>query len=138
MAEDWKDSPPMWFAWGEETQQVGCKAVASQAVKQGAVVQTAEYKGMPHVFPMLPGLGQIPQARHCLNTWGEFCRMCVAEPKRLKSCRTAIEYSAAEETELQFDNLLEIQFDELKQLMRKNMIKEEESYRRRQQNQVKL
>ncbi|MCJ1283107.1 hypothetical protein MMC26_002434 [Xylographa opegraphella] len=138
VAEDWKDSPPMWFAWGEELQQVGCKAIASQAVKQGTVVQTAEYSGMPHIFLLLPGLGRLPQATHCLNAWGEFCRMCVDEPKLLKSRRTAIGYSAAEETQLQFNDILEIEFDEIKELMRKNMLKEEELYRRRQQSLVKL
>ena len=97
---------------GEEPQQAGCKALVDQAVKQGAAIQIEEYKGMPHVFPLLPVLDQVPQVQRCLNAWGEFCRICVTEPDLLKSRRTVIIYDTSEETELQFNNLLGVDFNE--------------------------
>ena len=139
IAGDWTGSPPMWFACGEESVIDGCKVIANQAAEQGVAVLWEEFEGMPHIFPLLPGLGQLPQVKRCLKDWGEFCRRCVVQPESLKSSQgVRIGYEAGKESSVNIRISCEMDFEEVKARMRKGMMNIEESFQGRQRSQIKL
>lgn len=71
LADSWHGSPPMYIAMGEERCADGSKMLAAQAGWDGVPVRFEEYKGMPHIFPMI--LSKLPQAQRCLQGWARSC-----------------------------------------------------------------
>ena len=128
----------MWISCGEESTLDSCKVVASRAAEQGGTVVWHEYEGMPHVFPLLPGLSQLPQVKKCLGDWGDFCRRCVLRPQGLKSHGTRIGLYGEVESMIDLKMPHEISFSEVKTGMQKAMVDIERSFHRRQQNHMKL
>ena len=130
----------MWFACGEESVLDGCKVIANRAAEQGVAVVWEEYDGMPHIFPLLPGLGPLPQVKRCLEDWGDFCRRCVVQPESLKSSRgVRIGYEVQGEiSSVDLKRVWEMTFEEVKARMRKGMLDMEESFRHRQRSETKL
>ena len=71
-ASDWTGSPPLWFAYGEERCLDGGKMLTSTAATQGVPVQFTEYRGMPHIFPMM--MSSFKQSKDCMLEWAAVCR----------------------------------------------------------------
>lgn len=139
IADDWTGSPPLWFACGEESVVDGSMVIASRAAEQGVAVVWEEYEGMPHIFPLLPGLGPLPQVKRCLEDWGDFCCRCVAQPESLGSSRgVRIGYNAKDESPVNFRTSCSLDFEEVKARMRKSMVDLEEPFQNRQRSQTKL
>ncbi len=139
LADCWVGSPPMWFACGEEAVADGCKIVAKRASEQGVTVLFEEYMGMPHTFPLLMGMGHVPQVKLCLNDWGVFCQRCVSQPRSLhKSRAIQVDYETCKENEVNLNHLMSLDFQEVKERMNQGMADIERSFRKHQQTQVKL
>ena len=113
--------------------------IASRAAEQGVAVVWEEYEGMPHIFPLLPGLGQPPQVKRCLEDWGDCRCRCVAQPESLRSNRgVRIGYKTREESPVNLKASCSLDFEEVKARMRKSMMDMEESFQNRQRSQTKL
>nr|POF13357.1 esterase [Quercus suber] len=88
-APNWRGSPPLWFAYGEERCIDGGKLIASTASRQGVGVQFAEYMGMPHLFGTV--LPHFKQSQSCMSEWAAACRAMVdgnqftSQAKRISS-----------------------------------------------------
>ena len=137
-AEDWTGSPPIWFACGEESVLDGCKVVARRAAEQSVHVSWEEYLGMPHIFPMLPGLGQRPQVKRCLREWAHFCQKCVVQPGEIGASRAVRVDIGGEVDNINVREMLEMDASEVKTRMGKGMTDIEQSFQRRQKHQTKL
>ncbi|KAM0718858.1 hypothetical protein Q7P37_005930 [Cladosporium fusiforme] len=71
LAVSWHGSPPMYFAMGQERCADGVKMLAAQAARDGVTVRYEEYRGMPHIFPVI--LPKLPQAQRCMKNWADAC-----------------------------------------------------------------
>ena len=139
IAEDWSGTPPMWFACGEESVVDGCMVLASRAAEQRVSVFFEKFEGMPHIFPFLPGLRQLPQVKRCLKDWGDFCCNCVVEPDLLKGSKAVLfEYKTGQESLIELEAPGKIAFQEVKARMREKMMKMVESFQQRQRDRAKL
>ena len=138
IAESWTNFPPMWVACGEESTLDSCKVVASRAADQGTTIIWEEFEGLPHVFPLLPGLSQLPQVKRCLKDWAEFCRSCVIQPESLRSGELHIGYDGGVESMDTLKMPHKMKFPEVKERMQKAMVDIEQSFQRRQQSHSKL
>jgi hypothetical protein len=84
-SKEWpSDSPPLFFAYGQECMLDEGSFMAKQAFRAGASVQFHQYNALPHIFAFF---AQIPQAAHLFAQWAKFCRDCVETPKAMVSSR---------------------------------------------------
>ena len=102
----WANSPPMWFAVGEEQCIDSSKAVARRALRDGVSVTWLQFEAMPHCFPALPGLSRSKQAELCFEKWGAFCRECVGKANgNVRNAKTCIiDFKNVEERPLDLDS----------------------------------
>ena len=70
-ALDWTGMPPLWVSCGQERLVEGMKLLATRSVHQGASVTFCEYRGLPHIFPIM--LGKLPQSARCYAEWAQSC-----------------------------------------------------------------
>ena len=97
MAEDWKKAGPMWMAYGQEQLLDEGRVLFKLATASGVPVVWEYYEAMPHAFPTLPILRELPQADRAYRSRGEFCKACVQQAARIISYRTTIESNGAEQ-----------------------------------------
>ena len=77
--EDWKGSPSMWFAGGQERFADSAKLAAERAAQQGVEVWYEEYEQMSHDFPIMGVTwpwaitDNWPQSLDCMRSWAEVC-----------------------------------------------------------------
>ena len=137
-AKDWSGAPPMWFACGEESVLDSNKAIARRAARQGISVKWEEHTGMPHIFPLLPGLEDTPQAGFCLNSWAQFLESC--SKGRMPSTQAVIiGVDGKAKNGVAVPNLLpEVPEGEVEKLMRASMLRLEGSFRKRQRRTSKI
>ncbi|KAL9130349.1 MAG: hypothetical protein Q9217_001451 [Psora testacea] len=138
--KDWRGAPRMWIACGEESVRDANMVIARQAATQGVSVWWEEYVGMPHIFPLLPGLEGTPQARRCLEGWAQFVEACKGYYEvRRAGWGVRIGYDGNTMDECKVENfLLDLELDEVQRRMREGMIGHEDMMRRRQQCRAKL
>jgi len=78
------NSPPLFFAYGQERMLDEGSFMAKQAFRAGTSVQFHQYNALPHIFAFF---AEIPQATHLFTQWAKFCRECVEDPKAITSSR---------------------------------------------------
>ncbi|KAH5099481.1 hypothetical protein HBI21_054110 [Parastagonospora nodorum] len=88
-AQDWSNSPPLFFSVGEEMLRDEDAVFAQRAVKQGVTVVWREFEAMPHCFAML--LESNPGAPVHQQEIGSFCKEVVEKPGSLATNGVFIE-----------------------------------------------
>jgi acetyl esterase/lipase len=78
-AEDWSNSPPLFFSVGEEMLRDEDAVLAQRAVAQGVTVIWREFEAMPHCFAML--LEHVNGAAVHTAEFGKFCKEVVQGTK---------------------------------------------------------
>jgi acetyl esterase/lipase len=115
LAEDWSNSPPLWFCCGDEMLADEICLVAQKASEQGVSVRYERYEAMPHCFQMLlPGL---PNSGRCVRSWGEWARDCVEGKEKLGTKGTWIPAKKGEETDVDVRKLDAVGMEEAKRLV---------------------
>ena len=113
--------------------------LASRAAEQRVGIFFEKFEGMPHIFPLLPGLRQLPQVKRCLKDWGDFCWNCVVEPGLLKGSKAVLfEYKTGRESLIELEAPGKIAFQEVKARMREKMMKVEDSFHKRLRDRARL
>ena len=138
--KDWSGAPPMWLACGEESVLDSNKIIARRAAGQGVIIQWEEYTGMPHIFPLLPGLQGTPQFETCLRSWASFLTRYIKSPRRsgnLEGTIIGVDGMVQRRVALQ-DLLPEIPDEQVEGLMHSSMLKLEDNFQKRQRRISKL
>ena len=121
LAEDWGDSPPLWFAGGQERFGDSAKLAAERAAQQGVEVWYEEYEEMPHDFPIMgitwpwATTDRWPQSLSCMNAWAEACKM-IGEEGHIKT--GAMSKGLKTEKKLDVMQLTGLDFQEAIQLIK--------------------
>ncbi|KAL7807226.1 alpha/beta hydrolase fold domain-containing protein [Trichoderma gracile] len=105
MSRSWQGSPPIWMSTGWEILAYENKALAMKLFADGVALVFEEYEAMPHVFALL--LSHAPASRRCFESWADFIRRSVQDPRSIEASATSIKARTLEETSLKFDELLE-------------------------------
>ena len=95
MAEDWQKAGPIWMAYGQEQLLDEGRVLFKLATSSGVPVVWEYYEAMPHAFPTLPILRELPQADQAYRSRGEFCKACVQQAASIISRGTTIEANNA-------------------------------------------
>ena len=137
---DWSGAPRMWLACGEESVRDGNVVIARQAARQGVKVRWEEHVGMPHIFPLLPGLENIPQVKRCLRSWADFVKDCVKANgvgEGISGVRIGYDGNVVDEIDV-VNMSPDLDFNEAQRRMRQGMMRHEELMKTRQCGKVKL
>ncbi|MCJ1360309.1 MAG: hypothetical protein MMC33_010314 [Icmadophila ericetorum] len=128
IAESWNGSPPMWLACGEERMADSSKVIAQRAAKQGVTVVWEQYEAMPHCFPLIPVLNELPQGKRCFRGWAEFMKICFEDPSELTTKGTFVAAKTAKETEVPCSEVIDLEFGEVTWRMKAAMLAVEASF----------
>jgi len=80
--------PRLFFAYGQERLLDSGKFTAKQASNTGVSVHFHQYNALPHIFPLL--FPHLPQSKHMLTQWANFCRLCVEDTAAVNSSKYCI------------------------------------------------
>ena len=111
----------------------GCKVIAIRANSQSVPIRFNEYRGMPHIFPMLPGLASLAQVQHSLRELAEFPRTCVEHSGPLEGFRgLCMEYATSNIRSLDIGSTNAIDFAEAKNGVQDGAFNMEENFQKQQ------
>lgn len=127
-AQDWSQSPPLFFSVGEEMLRDEDAVLAQRAAAQGVKVVWREFEAMPHCFAML--LENNPGAPVHQQEIGSFCRD-VVEGKITESNGVLIEAKTLKRRDVDVrSGLTEIKDEEVEGYMKKGKERIERKFRR--------
>lgn len=69
--DNFRGSPPLWLACGEERGADGVKLIAQKAARQGVAVSFVEYEAMPHCWTSV--LRRYPHSERAMKQWAMAC-----------------------------------------------------------------
>ena len=103
---------------GEEAVADSCKAVAAQALQQKVIIKYEGHAGMPHIFPLLAGMGQVPH----VGSWAHFCQQYSKEasPKGA-NISLWIDHNTYEELDMRSKDLVSIDVKKVRLRMMQGM-----------------
>jgi acetyl esterase/lipase len=126
-AKSWKNSPPVYYAWGDELlTDEGC-VMACKMANDGVVVVADHFEAMPHCFALI--FGESERGKRCFDAWAKFCVDVVAK-KELKTSGPYITTQKLVETDFKVEELTrqlgldDTKIDELMTASRDKAVKE--------------
>jgi acetyl esterase/lipase len=129
-AQDWKNSPPLFFSVGEEMLRDEDAVLAQRCVAQGVTVVWRDFEAMPHCFAML--LESNPASKVHFDEYAAFCRE-VVEGAGVQSNALFVKAKSCEKSGMDVKSgLTKIGDDEVLGFMQKGKERIEAKFRRGQ------
>jgi hypothetical protein len=113
---DWKGSPPVFFAVGEEMLSDEGAVVAQRMARQGVTVVWEQYEAMPHCFALI--FEKSAGTAICFGAWAEFCKDVTEGKGNIKTQGTFFEAKTLKQREVDVTKLIDFDDSEVLRLMK--------------------
>ena len=131
MAGDWTGAGPIWMAYGQEQLLDEGRVIFKLASDSSVPVVWEYYEALPHAFPTLPILRELPQSDRAYHSRGEFCKACVQQPGNITRQGKMISVSG-EELSLDVQQIpAKMSVEDAQRKIKAGRAKVEELFRRR-------
>ena len=115
-AMDWKGSPPIFVACGEEMLADEAAVLMQRIARQGTPVVWEQYEAMPHCFALL--FENMAGAVMCFDGWATFCTDVTDGKKEIETRGTFITAKKLEKSEVDVTKLLDYEDSDILEMMK--------------------